>query len=344
MIAGSLRASRGRFVAHAMLNAEGATLDRGEISPGVYGEGYVDRRHPHTWLHEAMVGVRGRAGSVDWAVFAGKGFVPYGSDDPMVRPFVKYPVNHHHAQILERAMVTAMARYRGVGLEAATFNGDEPESPSDWPNADRAFDSRSARVSWTPRPMLELSLSLADVQSPEFAQGDGLDQKKRAGSVRLRRPEGRLRYALIEYAGTREFSGRRLAFSFETLLGEALWQVGRVGLAGRVERTTRPEEERLASFYRTVRPLLDFNILGTTRWTNATVHVMHQGWGSGALSGRPFVEVGYHVPRAVRRPTSLDPVEVFGGSRIWMVSAGIRLHAGIMRQRVGRYGMEGSCC
>ena len=35
---------------------------------------------------------------------AGKGFAPFGTDDPMSRPVLRYPVNHHLAQILERAV------------------------------------------------------------------------------------------------------------------------------------------------------------------------------------------------------------------------------------------------
>ncbi|MBC7895070.1 MAG: hypothetical protein H7066_06640, partial [Cytophagaceae bacterium] len=85
-------------------------------------------------------------------------------------------------------------------------------------------------------------------------------------------------------------------------------------------------------------PLLDFNILGRTRWTNATVALSHAGWGRGALMGRPFVEVGYHVPRATRVPTPLDPVELFGADHVWSLSAGVRLHVGPMRARFGRYG------
>src|SRR5215212_8419446 len=36
------------------LNAEGLTMKRGELSTGAFGEGYVDRRHPHTYLHEII--------------------------------------------------------------------------------------------------------------------------------------------------------------------------------------------------------------------------------------------------------------------------------------------------
>src|SRR3954469_13387711 len=37
------------------LNLEGLTLQRGELSTGGFGEGYVDRRHPHAYIHEAML-------------------------------------------------------------------------------------------------------------------------------------------------------------------------------------------------------------------------------------------------------------------------------------------------
>src|SRR5262245_5206917 len=43
--------------ASVMLNLEGLTLRRGEATTGAWGEGYVDRRHPHAYLHEAMLGV-----------------------------------------------------------------------------------------------------------------------------------------------------------------------------------------------------------------------------------------------------------------------------------------------
>ncbi|MBK8250281.1 MAG: hypothetical protein IPK85_23240 [Gemmatimonadetes bacterium] len=338
MVFGTWRSPRRGVRAYLTINAEGATLQRGEINPGVYGEGYVDRRHPHTWLHEAMVGASGTAGNTGWSLFVGKGFVPYGTDDPMVRPFVKYPVNHHHAQLLERAMVTGAVTWRGSTLEVASFNGDEPESTTDWPNADRSFDSWSARFTTRPTPALELSASLARVESPEFAAGFGLDQRKHAANARYASTTGPGRYLLLEYARTREFSGPVQAFDFDTWLAEGSVTLPRgFTISSRLERTIRPEEERATSFFRTVRPLHDFNIIGRTRWWNTTVALSGPGGGTRWLTGRPFMEVGYHVPRATRRPTALDPVELFGARQVWMVSAGVRLHAGQMRARFGRY-------
>lgn len=324
MVAAFRRFAGGRVELRAILNLEGATLRRGEINPGAYGEGYADRRHPHTWLHEAVVATRFSTGAIHWSVAAGKGFVPFGTEDPMRRPLVKFPANHHHAQILERALVSLGLQYRSLLMEGALFNGDEPESPSDFPNRDRIFDSGALRLTWEARPGLTVATSVASVKSPEFAQGGGLDQRKRSAALRYARPNGALRYALVEYANTREFSGTVQAFAFHSALGEAALVAGPLALAARVERTERPEEERAGSPYRTIRPLLDFNILGRTRWTNVTLQAAATPRGSERLWCRPFVELGYHVPRAIARPTPLDPVDLFGSRRIWMLSAGLK--------------------
>src|SRR5690348_4072747 len=55
IIDATLRA--GWLHAMGMLNLEGLTLRRGELDTGAWGEGYVDRRHPHAYLHELVAGV-----------------------------------------------------------------------------------------------------------------------------------------------------------------------------------------------------------------------------------------------------------------------------------------------
>ena len=37
------------------LNLEGLTIPSGELLPGGWGEGFTDRRHPHTYAHELML-------------------------------------------------------------------------------------------------------------------------------------------------------------------------------------------------------------------------------------------------------------------------------------------------
>src|SRR5437868_315165 len=57
------RARAGAHVsADATLNLEGATMRNGELNTGALGEGFVDRRHPHTYLHEGVVSVLGESG------------------------------------------------------------------------------------------------------------------------------------------------------------------------------------------------------------------------------------------------------------------------------------------
>ncbi len=112
-------------MATGTLNFERWTLDLGELNAGIWGEGYVDRRHPHTFVHELVATLQGRMLGLDLSVTGGKGFAPFGTDDPMVRPFVKYPANHHLAQILERGVLIAAVRRGALLLEGGIFNGDE---------------------------------------------------------------------------------------------------------------------------------------------------------------------------------------------------------------------------
>jgi len=58
---------------------------------------------------------------------AGKGFAPYGTCDPMARPGLKYPTNHHLSQVLERWTANASWLRGGWSLEAGLFGGQEPE-------------------------------------------------------------------------------------------------------------------------------------------------------------------------------------------------------------------------
>ena len=133
----------------ATLNLEGATIPSGELTPGTWGEGLIDRRHPHTYVHELMLtadDLLGRGdGPTNVSLAVGKGFAPFGTDDPMSRPVLRYPVNHHFAQILERAVAVAAVRRGPLRAELGLFNGDEPERPGQWPRVGARFgDSWSA--------------------------------------------------------------------------------------------------------------------------------------------------------------------------------------------------------
>src|ERR1051325_9007039 len=93
-----------------------------------------------------MVGLESRPAALAGSIYGGRGFVPFGSDDPMTRPFVSYPVDHHLAQIIERLMFVGAGRAGPVAVEGATFGGDEPIDPSTLPLARRMGDSWAVRA------------------------------------------------------------------------------------------------------------------------------------------------------------------------------------------------------
>ncbi len=331
---------RNTLALHAMVNFEGITLERGELNPGIYGEGYVDRRHPHTYLHELMFATEWNARSADLSIAAGKGFAPFGTDDPMSRPLVKYPVNHHLAQILERIVAVAALRMRYGAVEAGLFNGDEPESSGDAPNTARRWDSWAVRGTALPIPGAELQASYARVSSPEHATGEGLDHRKKSASLRYESGATiTRRYALLEWANTVEYLAGEATFAFKSLLGEGEVRWRRGALALRIERTERPDEERLLDPFRTPRPGSDFNILGRSRWTVVSAR------GSSPLELprrrriEPFVEISRVAVVQTVAPAAFEPNLFYGGDRLWSLSAGIRLGLGARHGRMGRYGV-----
>jgi hypothetical protein len=325
----------------ATLNLEGLTIPDGELTPGTWGEGFIDRRHPHTYLHELMLSVDDLLGKVDGrarlSLAAGKGFAPFGTDDPMVRPAVRYPVNHHLAQILERAVVIAAGRAGPIAVEAGLFNGDEPERPGQWPRVGRFGDSWAGRLTVLPAGGLELQGSYGLVHSPEHRLGAGTDQHKWSVSGRW---EGHIRtypvYGLLEWARTSEAEG---FFVFHSFLAEGAWTAGRSRLHYRIERTERPEEERTLDPFRSIRPHLENSIQGTTRWTIQTL-----GYGFrlqepvARLGLLPFVEVSYGRMADVGGGL-FDVRSFYGRTSFWSLSVGVRLNPGMQMHRMGRYGV-----
>ena len=320
-----------------MVSLEGLTLERGELNPGILGEGYIDRRHPHTYLHEIAATLERGAGRARASVTVGKGFVPFGTDDPMVRPFVKYPINHHLAQILERIVAVAAISAGPLSIEAASFNGDEPEGPGDAPNGDRLWDSWAARATIFPGAGAEIQGSYASVRSPEIAKGGGVDDRKWSTSARFETLDRR-RYALAEWARTTGYVSESSTFKFDSFLVEAQSDAGPFAVAGRLEVTERPDEERLSNPFRTLSGGHDFSILGRSRWTIATLRVAAPLTRSRA-GIEPFVEAAYHGVRETIRPSGFVPAQFYGSDRIWMVSLGAKLAIGELHPRMGRYGV-----
>ncbi len=342
-VMGHLSLWGGRAELMATLNLEGATLRGGELNAGIWGEGYVDRRHPHTYLHEAIAVVRPLrpGGALDVSLAAGKGFAPFGTDDPMSRPFVKFPANHHLSQVLERAVAIVAVRGGPLLLEGALFNGDEPQSPDDLPSWGRFGDSWSVRGTLFPLAGLEASASHARLESPEHPLGGVLDQRKWSAALRWERRGGATEareYALVEWARTDEYDGPRRAFRFPTLLAEGAVRRRGVEVAARLERTDRPEGERLLDPFRSPVPHHDLAILGITRWTTLTLGANAGASPLAGLTLRPFAEAQM-LHATEREPGSFfRPREFYGSERMWSLSAGVRVEAGSLHARMGRYG------
>jgi len=249
----------------------------------------------------------------------------------MSRPMVKYPINHHLAQILERAFVAGAVATRSVSLEMSLFNGDEPESPTDWPNWSRFGDSWSARFTGHFRDY-EGQVSYAKVASPEQPTGGGLNAQKISTSLRY---EAGKRYAMIEWARTREYDGNLTAFILYSALAEGRFTGFGSEFSVRGEVTDRPEEERSLNVFRTPRPHSDLSVLGRTRWesfaANASRPLLRD-------KVKPFVEVGLQHPHSLVKNSAFDPESFYGAKWLWSFSAGVRLSVGMQHTRMGRYG------
>ncbi|MHB1329201.1 MAG: hypothetical protein ACYC2K_13475 [Gemmatimonadales bacterium] len=325
----------------ATVNLEGLTAPDGELAMGAWGEGFIDRRHPHAYVHELLVEADARfeCAGVPCGIggYIGRGFVPFGSDDPMGRAPLRYPVNHHLAQILERAVLGAQLLMGPLMIEAAVFNGDEPESPSQWPRiANRFADSWAARATLSPAGGVELSGSLAAVASPEHRPGAGADQDKVHLGLRIEQPAlGGVAVAVGEWARTKELEG---FFRYETRLAEISWARPRIRVHYRAEQTDRPEEERL-TLYRTARPHLENTLIGQTRWTLHTVGTQVElptlgNPGSAAL----LLEMTHGAIRGAAG-TAFNVADTYGADRFWSLAVGVRLRWAAPGHAMGRYGL-----
>jgi hypothetical protein len=324
----------------ATLNGEGVTIPDGELTPGAHGEGYYDRRHPHTYVHELIAGGSVCAPSADgcrlqFGLAAGKGFVAFGTDDPMSRPVERYPVNHHLAQILERGVILGGMRYRWLVVEHSRFNGDEPTRPKDQPNWDRGLDSYAWRISTVPWGGVEAQYSYAEVRSPEHRPGAGPTQKKRSASVRYQGPLVRRNvYGLLEWARTEEANG---FFEYRSLLLEGAADLGPHRPYFRLESTERPEEQRTLDPFRSLRPHLDNSIIGRTRWRIATLgYGVSYRTAQGRLEVRPFVEGSLAQVRALEG--IFNPDIAYGSDVLPSLTMGVRMDwGGMSGMRMGRY-------
>lgn len=329
-----------RLVLHTTLNFEGLVQENGELSFGGWGEGFIDKRHPHTLVHEAMLSYnlfdfRGSQLSLS----AGKGFAPFGTSDPMSRPGLKYPTNHHLSQILERWTVNAVWRRDRWSVEAGVFGGEEPSGPYDFSNIESFGDSWAARVArrWgsgnDTDAEWEASASIASVteiahtseEETTWLWNAALRPSFMVGSAHL--------------SGLVEASASYLEdhTSFFSVLAEARYDRAGHQPYARVEYASRPEYAREATsgddFFR----YEDHeDPLGSTRWLITTVAYAYEVTGT-PWSIRPFVEAQYHQARGDRGGVSAT--DIFGTTRFWALSAGARIFLVGGPMRMGAYGV-----
>jgi hypothetical protein len=193
-------------------------------------------------------------------------------------------------------------------------------------------------VTLVPFPQAELQTSYARVRSPENATGGGADQHKQSASIRLEDVQ-HSGYALFEWARTSDYVGSSRTFAFTSLLAETWARYGWASGAFRIERTDRPDEQRLADEFRTPLPATDLTIAGRSEWTiitarlAATLPVMRR------VTLEPFTEVARIRFRPTLEPAGFDPAQFYGSNRIWSVSVGVKLALGMSHMRMGRYGV-----
>jgi hypothetical protein len=324
----------GALQAQAAISFEAQTIERGELGAGNHGEGYIDRRHPHTYLHELVVsGIHG-IGGVTGSLTVGRGFAPFGTDDPMMRPFVKFPVNHHLAQVLERLIVVAGLRHGAFMVEAGVFNGNEPMSASDRGSLDRFGDSWASRVTIMPRAGVEFQASMAEVESPELPLGGGPGQRKHSAAARYE--QGPL-YGLAEWSRTAVRDDGEELYTLSSMLLEATldYRGWRPGV--RLEHTERAEDERTADPFRTPWPHADTHVMGFTDWTIIGAR-LERALSLGRFTLAPFVEGSFTHVRGGEDDLFV-PEEFFGSNEIWTLNLGARVSVGAHRARMGRYGV-----
>lgn len=333
--------SRGsRLVLRSTVNLEGLTQPNGELTYGGWGEGFLDKRHPHTYLHELMLSYNLRGDeNGGFSVSAGKGFAPYGTDDPMMRPVLKYPTNHHLSQILERWTLNAAWAARSWSLEAGVFGGTEPTSPSDFGNIESFGNSFSARLTHRSGTGVmgawpwEFAVSYGRV-TEEHDNAETTSNLFNA-AIRHEHDHGDVHmYALLEAS----LSDPEEEDGYFSVVAEGSLQRGRHKPYGRIEYAARPEYARAGApgtdgFFRYDH---DAHAIGSTRWLIVSAGYGHTAttlpWGI-----RPYVEAQYNRVRADRGP--VVPEQLFGRRNFWTLSAGFRIFLGGDPMRMGAYGI-----
>jgi hypothetical protein len=143
---------------------------------------------------------------------------------------------------------------------------------------------------------------------------------------------------LFEWARTGEYAGSTQTFAFTSLLAETWAKYDRASGALRIERTERPDEQRLLDEFHAPVPATDLSISGRSQWTIITARAAFSLAPSRAMSLEPFAEIARARVKPTLKPAGFDPTTFYGSSTIWSVSAGMKVSFGMQHMRMGRYG------
>lgn len=328
-----------RVTLRTTLNFEGMTLEDGELTFGAWGEGFIDKRHPHTLLHEFMLSLNlWELGEGDLSLSAGRGFVPYGSDDPMSRPGLKFPTNHHLSQLPERWVVSGLYLYDGWGVETSVFGGTESRGPYDFSNINSFGDSWSARVSkrWGPGsgPFSTWEVSTSYARVAGFHHG--MKETNQLWNMALRSgPNGHwgLQEAFVEASFGQQVHNN----DFFSVLAELWFDWSMHQPFVRVEYSSRPEylRDRRAGDSGFFRYDQATDPISSTLWLTNTVAYAYESTGY-PFSIRPFAEVQHF--KIWQDGPFVDPISLFGSDSFWGLTIGVRVFAGGSPMRMGAYG------
>jgi hypothetical protein len=329
-----------RLVLHTTLNFEGIVQEEGELNFGGWGEGFIDKRHPHSLVHELMLSYNVlNVGGHAFSLSAGKGFAPFGTSDPMARPGLKYPTNHHLSQILERWTLNAVWHGARWSVEAGLFGGDEPDGPYDFSNIESFGDSWSVRVArrWGagsgPASEWEASASVAGVtelahtteEETTWLLNAALRPWLTLGETHL--------HGLLEGSMSLLESHE----DFFSVLGELRYDRGGHQPYVRAEYASRPEYEREGTAGNDFFRYHDHDDpLGSTRWLIVTAAYAYEVTGT-PWSLRPFVEIQHHQARL--DTGSVSATDLYGTTSFWALSAGLRIFVNSGPMRMGAYGV-----
>jgi hypothetical protein len=144
---------------------------------------------------------------------------------------------------------------------------------------------------------------------------------------------------LFEWSRTGDYVGSSQLFTFNSLLAETWAKYDRLSGAIRIERTERPDEQRLTDEFRTPIPPTDLSIAGRSRWTIGTARIAILLGGAKSFSAEPFLEIARARVSPTFTPSGFDPKQFYGSSTIWSVSLGAKVAMGMSHMRMGRYGV-----